>query len=116
MGGSTLSPKGLLSATQLCLDPWKGGQGRGDLELGPGGRGHPKSAVLDGRGFLLVNEMSGEIKGVGSSSVPTLLWTLGKVTELSECLSPPVDITTVIRVMLKIKRDDMHKGSDCHLF
>lgn len=34
MTESALLPKGLLSAAQLFLDPWKGSQGKGDLGLG----------------------------------------------------------------------------------
>lgn len=43
MTESALLPKGLLSAAQLFLDPWKGSQGKGDLGLGLARRRHPKS-------------------------------------------------------------------------
>lgn len=87
MTESALLPKGLLSAAQLFLDPWKGSQGKGDLGLGLARRRHPKSGCAGWGGFLLVGKAAGEMGGVGSprssiTCVPALWWTLGKVTDL----------------------------------
>lgn len=108
-------PNGFLPAVPGSLEKGEGKAGE-IWGCAQWDQGISSRAVLDGRGFLLVGEMAGEMGRAGNPRsggpiCPALLWTLGKVTDLSELLSPSVDIAMVIRVMLKIKRDNTLKGS-----
>lgn len=49
-------------------------------------------------------------------SAPALLCTFGEVADLSELLSPLVDLSVVISIVLKITQDNMCKGCDHRLF
>lgn len=77
------------------------------------GEGIRSQAILFGRGFLLVSEVTGEMERGRESSL--CCEHLGR-SLTSERLSPPVDVTMAIRVILKVKREHMHKENDYHQF
>lgn len=79
-----------------------------------------RRVVLDGRGFLFVCKVVGEIVRVGSLGwmvlfVFILLWIFGKGIDFFEFFLF-VDIVMVIRVRLKMKWDDMREVFDRCVF